>query len=399
MACPRYQTRSNVQKKEDVGVLPRFGHAYQAYKSLVLLSSYVNLQVLNWPNKQDKEPFLKTEETFLSAVEKFIKENGSEALEELIANKSKVAKPNLDAKEKMAVTIPEKKEMATTIEQQLSANMRAKAVNPKAYPLADSPLTVTILNLSQQAANYKQLKKGANEVTNALNRGISEFLVMATDTEPLEILLRLPLLAEDKNVPYVFVLSKQALGRACGVTRPSKGAKPDVEETKAPANTEKKERATQVKSEGAKPNLHAEEIKAANTEKKEIAAIEVESTNANFVETERRKPEVVGVKEMNYCPSAFDEVQKQWTCAVCQVRTTSQATLDAHLQGKKHIAKCEELNAMKQTPKNNSSSLPSTTNKLGQANQNPNMKESGDGVNQSKSKRRRRRSKRNDFTN
>ena len=37
--------------------------------------------------------------------------------------------------------------------------------NPKAYPLADATLTVTILDLVQQAANYKQLKKGANEGT------------------------------------------------------------------------------------------------------------------------------------------------------------------------------------------------------------------------------------------
>ena len=43
---------------------------------------------------------------------------------------------------------------------------------------------------------------------------------MAADAEPLEILLHLPLLCEDKNVPYVFVKSKAALGRACGVTRP-----------------------------------------------------------------------------------------------------------------------------------------------------------------------------------
>ena len=43
---------------------------------------------------------------------------------------------------------------------------------------------------------------------------------MAADTEPIEILLHLPLLCEDKNVPYVFVPSKQALGRACGVSRP-----------------------------------------------------------------------------------------------------------------------------------------------------------------------------------
>jgi ribosomal protein L7Ae-like RNA K-turn-binding protein len=62
--------------------------------------------------------------------------------------------------------------------------------------------------------------KITNTATKTLNRGISEFVVMAADTEPIEILLHLPLLAEDKNVPYVFVPSKAALGRACGVTRP-----------------------------------------------------------------------------------------------------------------------------------------------------------------------------------
>lgn len=60
-----------------------------------------------------------------------------------------------------------------------------------------------------------QLKKGANEATKTLNRGISEFVVMAADTEPIEILLHLPLLAEDKNVPYVFV-SSGAGGGAVG---------------------------------------------------------------------------------------------------------------------------------------------------------------------------------------
>ena len=81
-------------------------------------------------------------------------------------------------------------------------------------------LTNTLMDLVQQATNYKQIKKGANEATKTLNRGISEVVIMAADTEPIEILLHLPLLAEDKNVPYVFVPSKAALGRACGVTRP-----------------------------------------------------------------------------------------------------------------------------------------------------------------------------------
>jgi len=94
------------------------------------------------------------------------------------------------------------------------------APNPKAFPLANNELTNKILELVNQATNYKQVKKGANEATKTLNRGISEFIVLTADTEPIEILLHLPLLCEDKNVPYVFVPSKTALGRACGVSRP-----------------------------------------------------------------------------------------------------------------------------------------------------------------------------------
>ncbi|XP_010434051.1 PREDICTED: NHP2-like protein 1 [Camelina sativa] len=97
--------------------------------------------------------------------------------------------------------------------------MTEEAVDSRAYPLADGELSITILDLVQQATNYKKLKKGANEATKTLNRGMSEFVVMAADADPFEILVHLPLLAEDKNVPYVFVASKEALGRACGVTK------------------------------------------------------------------------------------------------------------------------------------------------------------------------------------
>ncbi|KAF2686909.1 L30e-like protein [Lentithecium fluviatile CBS 122367] len=89
-----------------------------------------------------------------------------------------------------------------------------------AWPVADEALSQEILDLCQQATHYRQLKKGANEATKTLNRGISELIVLAADTSPLAILLHLPLLCEDKNVPYVYVSSKTALGRACGVSRP-----------------------------------------------------------------------------------------------------------------------------------------------------------------------------------
>jgi U4/U6 small nuclear ribonucleoprotein SNU13 len=108
--------------------------------------------------------------------------------------------------------------------------------NSAAWPQADQALSQEILDLVQQSTHYKQNKKGANEATKTLNRGISELIILAADTSPLAILLHLPLLCEvralnnfrdahadhsqDKNVPYVYVPSKMALGRACGVARP-----------------------------------------------------------------------------------------------------------------------------------------------------------------------------------
>ncbi|EGD88790.2 ribonucleoprotein-associated protein [Trichophyton rubrum D6] len=88
-----------------------------------------------------------------------------------------------------------------------------------AWPIADEALTTELLDLVQQASHYRQLKKGANEATKTLNRGTSELVILAADTSPLAILLHLPLLCEDKNTPYVYVPSKVALGRACGVSR------------------------------------------------------------------------------------------------------------------------------------------------------------------------------------
>ncbi|CBX95365.1 RNA binding protein snu13 [Plenodomus lingam] len=89
-----------------------------------------------------------------------------------------------------------------------------------AWPIADEALAQQLLDLVQQATHYRQIRKGANEATKTLNRGISELIILASDTSPLAILLHLPLLCEDKNVPFIYVPSKMALGRACGVSRP-----------------------------------------------------------------------------------------------------------------------------------------------------------------------------------
>mmetsp|Transcript_36221 Transcript_36221/g.72708 ORF Transcript_36221/g.72708 Transcript_36221/m.72708 type:complete len:127 (+) Transcript_36221:659-1039(+) len=92
-------------------------------------------------------------------------------------------------------------------------------INPKAYPLADKNLAAQILDLVELSLEYKQIKKGANESIKFLKKGLVELIILAADSDPIEIVLHLPLVCEDKNVPYIFIHSKLALGKACGVSR------------------------------------------------------------------------------------------------------------------------------------------------------------------------------------
>lgn len=88
-----------------------------------------------------------------------------------------------------------------------------------ATPKADAKATIKIFDILEQAMNYKQLKKGVNEVMKVLNKHKAEVVIMAADTNPLEMLLNLPALCEEHSVPYCFVDSVAALGRACGIQR------------------------------------------------------------------------------------------------------------------------------------------------------------------------------------
>ncbi len=62
-----------------------------------------------------------------------------------------------------------------------------------------------------------KIKKGANEVTKAVERGNAKLVVIAEDTEPKEIILHLTPLCKEKNVSIVSVPSKEDLGVAAGL--------------------------------------------------------------------------------------------------------------------------------------------------------------------------------------
>ncbi len=62
-----------------------------------------------------------------------------------------------------------------------------------------------------------KIKKGSNEVTKAIERGQAKLVVYAKDVNPKEIVMHLPLLCKEKNIPCVEVDTKDALGTAAGL--------------------------------------------------------------------------------------------------------------------------------------------------------------------------------------
>lgn len=64
-------------------------------------------------------------------------------------------------------------------------------------------------------------RKGVNETTKAIERGTAKLVVMAKDVTPPEVLMHLPVICEEKQVPYAYVPNKVELGKACGVDVPT----------------------------------------------------------------------------------------------------------------------------------------------------------------------------------
>src|ERR687888_520333 len=62
-----------------------------------------------------------------------------------------------------------------------------------------------------------KIRKGTNETTKAVERGISKLVVIAEDVEPPEVVAHLPILCEERNAPFIFVPSKQQLGASLGI--------------------------------------------------------------------------------------------------------------------------------------------------------------------------------------
>jgi large subunit ribosomal protein L7Ae len=73
----------------------------------------------------------------------------------------------------------------------------------------------------QIASKTGNVRKGTNETTKAIERAQAKLVIIAEDVDPPEVVAHLPLLCEERKIPYLFVPNKEKIGTAVGIDVPA----------------------------------------------------------------------------------------------------------------------------------------------------------------------------------
>lgn len=105
---------------------------------------------------------------------------------------------------------------------EISYEDKLKYINQIAKPMASKKLCKKIYKCIKKASKQKTyLRNGLKDVQKYLRKGEEGLVVFAGDVFPVEIMCHLPIVCEDKNIPYCYTPSRQDLGAAMGVKRGS----------------------------------------------------------------------------------------------------------------------------------------------------------------------------------
>lgn len=76
----------------------------------------------------------------------------------------------------------------------------------------------------QLANQTGSVRKGTNETTKAVERAQAKLVVIAEDVDPPEVVAHLPLICDERKIPYIFVPNKAKIGSAIGIDVPAAAA-------------------------------------------------------------------------------------------------------------------------------------------------------------------------------
>lgn len=87
--------------------------------------------------------------------------------------------------------------------------------------MPEKELIEKVYQVIENAKASGKIRKGTNEVTKCVEKGTAKLVAFASDINPPEIVMHLPLLCKEKGIPCVKVGSKEELGAAAGLTVPT----------------------------------------------------------------------------------------------------------------------------------------------------------------------------------
>ena len=85
-------------------------------------------------------------------------------------------------------------------------------------------LSEKIYEMIRVNSNDGRIKKGSNEVTKSAERGTAQFVVLAEDVNPPELLAHIPYICEEKGIPYGYVPNQEFLAKESGLPKGVKTA-------------------------------------------------------------------------------------------------------------------------------------------------------------------------------
>ena len=90
---------------------------------------------------------------------------------------------------------------------------------PKGYVKFEVPDDIQnkALEALEIARDTGKIKKGSNEATKAVERGLAQLVLIGVDVEPEEIVMHLPVLCEEKKIPFLFIKKQNDIGAASGL--------------------------------------------------------------------------------------------------------------------------------------------------------------------------------------
>ena len=102
-----------------------------------------------------------------------------------------------------------------------SYDEKIKFVNIISKPLASKKMTKRVYKLVKKGCASKFVKRGVKEVVKAIRNGEKGCCIVAGDISPIDVICHIPIMCEDRSIPYIYIPSKHDLGAASGTKRPT----------------------------------------------------------------------------------------------------------------------------------------------------------------------------------